>query len=93
MDRKSAGSSLGEAYRKAGPYLSLGVEFTASILVCLFAGRWLDAKLGTTPYLLLAGTMLGAAAGFIHFFRAVLQIQNGKKPADRTKPGGTGKPA
>jgi len=29
-------STLAEAYRKAGPYLGLGVEFTAAILLCFF---------------------------------------------------------
>lgn len=47
-----------------GPMVGLGVQFVVTILVCLFIGQWLDRKLGTTPWLLLAGVLLGAALGF-----------------------------
>ena len=82
MAPEHSGSSLGEAYRAAAPYLGLGVEFAAAVLVCLFAGRWLDERWGTTPFLLLGGILLGMTAGFVHFFRAVSHIQASRKPGD-----------
>ena len=75
-------SNLADAYRQVGPLLSLGVQFVASILLCLFAGRWLDEKLGTEPILLLVGVLLGVTAGFYHFFRSVLQIGKEDEPTD-----------
>ena len=79
MAGDSKQSSLGLAYRQVGPYLSLGIEFVASILLCLFAGRWLDGKLGTEPMLMLVGVFVGAAAGFYHFFQTVLRLQEAEK--------------
>ena len=72
---EDSGSSLGQAYRKAGPYLSLGIEFIAAILLCLFAGRWLDSKLDTVPFLMLFGAFLGMAAGFYNLYKTSLRLQ------------------
>ena len=44
-------------------FRSLGLQFVVTVLVCLFAGQWLDRRLGTTPWLLLAGVLLGGALG------------------------------
>ena len=43
--------------------VGLGLQFVVTVLVCLFAGQWLDRRLGTTPWLLLAGVLLGGALG------------------------------
>lgn len=72
-------SSLARTYRQVGPYLSLGIEFVASILLCLFAGRWLDSKLGTAPMLILIGVFVGASVGFYNFFRVTLRLQEVEK--------------
>lgn len=69
------GSGLGQAYRKAGPYLSLGIEFIAVILLCLFAGRWLDGKLGTAPFLMLFGVFSGMAVAFYNLYQAAIRLQ------------------
>jgi F0F1-type ATP synthase assembly protein I len=44
----------------AGEYAGLGIQFAASIVVFLYIGQWLDRKLGTAPWLLLAGVFVGA---------------------------------
>jgi ATP synthase protein I len=42
-------------------------------------GWWLDKQLGTKPWMLLAGSLLGMASGFYHFFKVVLRQGGGKK--------------
>ncbi len=79
------GPGLGQAYRKAGPYLSLGIEFIAAILLCLFAGRWLDGKLGTTPFLMLFGAFFGMSVGFYNLYRTSLRLQ--KRDAEKKRGG------
>ena len=59
--------------RRAGPYLSLGATFAASIALLAWLGRWLDGKLGSAPWLALAGALLGMAVGFYNFFATVLR--------------------
>lgn len=55
------------------PMVGLGLQFVVIVLVCLFAGQWLDRKLGTTPWMLLAGMMLGAGVGLWTMLRVMRQ--------------------
>lgn len=65
--------------RKAGPYLNLGWTFAVTVLAGSLAGWWLDRKLGTGPWLLLAGIFFGIGAAFVNFFRVVMPPK-GKDP-------------
>ena len=67
-------SSLSQAYRSVGPYLTLGIQLIVTILVCVFAGQWADGKFDTSPLLTLIGGLIGIATGFYHFFKAVLKM-------------------
>ena len=42
-----------------GDELYVGIEIGASVIVCLLVGHWADGKFGTTPWLTLAGVVLG----------------------------------
>jgi ATP synthase protein I len=42
-----------------------------STVLGLVGGYYLDRWLGTTPWLLLIGLVLGIAAGFVNLFRSV----------------------
>lgn len=44
---------------KAMRYTLLGAEFAAIFIGFVFGGHWLDERWGTTPWLLLAGVLLG----------------------------------
>ena len=50
-----------KAFARVG---ALGIELAISIVIGLLAGRWLDGKLSTAPWLTLVGLILGAIAGF-----------------------------
>jgi len=50
---------------------SVGLEMGISVIIGLLFGRWVDGKLGTEPWLLIVGCMLGLAAGFKGVFRAL----------------------
>lgn len=54
---------------EAGRAAGAGLQFAGAIVLFLFAGRWLDSKLGTEPWLLLAGVLIGAVAGFWSLYR------------------------
>lgn len=47
---------------------AVGLTFVVAIVMGLGAGWWLDRKLGTAPWLLLSGLLLGVAAGFKNLF-------------------------
>ncbi|XXX75724.1 AtpZ/AtpI family protein [Sorangium sp. So ce134] len=55
-------------WKAVGSYGTVGLEVVLCILVGLFIGRWLDAKLGTEPYLAVLWFFfgLGAAGKAVH---------------------------
>lgn len=59
---------LAETWR----YTQAGMILVTPIAAAGYAGYWLDGRLGTGPWLLLAGMLLGMASGFVSFFRFVL---------------------
>jgi ATP synthase protein I len=50
---------------------SIGLELGLSVVLGILFGRWLDGKLGTTPWLMLVFLGLGLVAGFRSVMRAV----------------------
>jgi ATP synthase protein I len=64
-------SDLAEAYKAAGPYINLGWIFLGAVLVWGGLGWLLDRWLGTEPWLLTVGSLVGIAAGFVHMVLVV----------------------
>ena len=58
-------------------YTQLGLLLIAPMLVLGAIGYWLDRKLRTAPWLLLAGLLVGMAAGFMNFVRLVQELPRG----------------
>lgn len=73
-----------KAFRIAGPLFGLGIQLAAAVVVMFFVGRWLDLQWGTTPWMMLAGTMVGAAAGFYQFIKTVNDV-NKRESEKRNK--------
>jgi F0F1-type ATP synthase assembly protein I len=51
--------------------LGVGTTLVCSVALGAFGGAWLDRRLGTTPWLLVAGLVFGTAAGFLDLYRTV----------------------
>ena len=43
---------------------AIGIQFAVSIIVGALAGWWLDGRLGTEPWLMILGVVLGSAAAY-----------------------------
>jgi F0F1-type ATP synthase assembly protein I len=52
---------------------SVGLEMGIAVILGLLAGRWLDDRAGTEPWLMLAGIGVGMAAGFKGLHRVLRQ--------------------
>ena len=72
-------SGLSEGYRKAGPYMGLGIEFAASVILCFVFGRWVDGKLETEPIGALIGFLLGTSAAMFNLIRSVNRLHDRAK--------------
>jgi len=58
-------------WKKAAIYTQLAYTFPAAVFVPAFLGWFLDRRLGTAPWLLFLGFVLGLAAGFTVVFRTL----------------------
>jgi F0F1-type ATP synthase assembly protein I len=57
-----------------GPFLTLGLQLAIAVVVFFFLGRWVDGRLGTAPWCMLAGLALGIIGGFVQFFRTAIAL-------------------
>jgi F0F1-type ATP synthase assembly protein I len=48
----------------------VGLTLVISTVLGLWGGYVLDQRLGTAPWLMLVGLLLGIASGFVNLFRA-----------------------
>ena len=71
MPGPDSGKQL-KAFARIG---AVGIELALSTVIGLLAGRWLDGKLSTSPYLTLVGLLLGVIAGFRSLYLAAKQSQ------------------
>jgi ATP synthase protein I len=69
--------------RDASSYLGLGMQLALTMGFFVTGGYFLDQWLGTTPWLLLAGAVLGIVAFFVQLFRVVTELN--KKTSPRPK--------
>lgn len=66
----------GEApWRAAGEYLFVGTALVAALVLGYLLGSWIDGKLGSSPWGMLIGVLLGVAAGFVNLWRIVKKLQ------------------
>lgn len=70
--------SKAETIRQSGLAWSAGVIFFGSIVFMLILGWFADLLLGTSPWGIVLGIVLGSIIGFIQFFRITSQIFKNK---------------
>ena len=78
-DESKSGSNLTSTYKDVGPYLGLGTQLAATIILMFFLGRWLDGELNISPVLTICFSFLGGFAGIYNFIRAVLNLNERNK--------------
>jgi ATP synthase protein I len=74
-------SSVAAAYRRAEPYMAASSTLMASVAGFTALGYALDRWLGhTVQWMLVAGSVIGIAVGFVGFFAKVLRANRSAKP-------------
>lgn len=72
---KKKPASTFDTLREYAPYLSMGFQLAAAVVLFFLLGVWADSELGTAPWLMLAGLLLGATGGFVKFFKTVAELE------------------
>lgn len=62
--------TMAESMRTWGPLSTVGFSFVMAIVIGAAAGYYLDAWLGTSPWLFLLFFAFGLAAGILNVYRA-----------------------
>jgi len=80
-DGKQNGGPAGsfKAIRAASPLIGAGVQMAAAVILMFFVGRWLDAKFGTDPWLMITGIFFGVGGGLYAFVRTVSDVDNAEE--------------
>ena len=60
--------------RKSGALIGAVMALSSSIVSCLIVGWLLDRWLGTSPWLIVVGIIVGSVAGFMHLIRVMSRI-------------------
>lgn len=76
--------TTGESLRNSGMAWSAAIAFFGSVVFMMIMGWIVDTLLGTRPWGIVGGIVIGATIGFIQFFRITSQIIN-PKPNDFQK--------
>ncbi len=71
MTTPEKGTDRRRVTREVGRYTGFGLAWALSVLLFLLIGYWLDGKLGTLPWLTVAGAFVGAAGGFVSLVRGL----------------------
>lgn len=66
--------SFAETARKSGLAWSAGIVFFGSVVFTMALGWLVDVVLGSSPWGIVGGIILGSLVGFIQFFRIASQI-------------------
>ncbi len=70
-------------YKDIGPYVGLGTQLAATIVLMFFLGKWLDEKFELFPVLTISFTFFGSFAGLYNFIKTVLAINKKRKNEEK----------
>jgi F0F1-type ATP synthase assembly protein I len=60
--------------RSFTPFLTMGFQLAAAVVLFFFIGHWIDNKFNITPIGKLVGIVIGSTGGFIKFFKTAASI-------------------
>jgi F0F1-type ATP synthase assembly protein I len=69
---------IAKAYQQAGPYLGLGFQLAATIVLMLYIGLWLDKKFDLYPILTITFSFFGGFAGIYNMIKTTLNLNKKK---------------
>jgi F0F1-type ATP synthase assembly protein I len=70
-------------------FAGVGLQFAAAIVIFLFAGQWVDKKLGTSGLFTIAGVFIGGGAAFYLMYRKIgaAQRRDDEERSAKRRPG------
>ncbi|HMN24724.1 MAG: AtpZ/AtpI family protein [Ignavibacteriaceae bacterium] len=78
-------SGIAKSLRDVGPYLGLGLQLAAIVVVMVLIGSWLDKKFNLNYILTLVFGLVGTAAGIYNLIKTVNELERKSKIRDEKK--------
>jgi len=70
-------------------FAGVGIQFAVAIIVFLFAGQWLDKRVGTNGLFTIVGVFVGGGAAFYNMYRKITAAQR-RDDNERLRDSGAG---
>jgi F0F1-type ATP synthase assembly protein I len=67
-------TSVPSVSRDFVPFLTMGFQLAAAVVLFFLLGHWIDKKFDIAPFGKLIGVVIGSTGGFIKFFKMVASI-------------------
>jgi len=74
-DEKRQRRAPGSGGLSGADFAGVGIQFAVAIIAFLFAGQWLDRRVGTDGVFTLIGVFAGASAAFYNMYRKITAAQ------------------
>lgn len=81
-DDKRPRQTPGSGSLSAADFAGVGIQFAVAIIAFLYAGQWLDRRVGTEGVFTIIGVFIGGAAAFYNMYRKIAAAQ---KKDDETR--------
>ncbi|MFZ1519144.1 MAG: AtpZ/AtpI family protein [Ignavibacteriaceae bacterium] len=83
MQKPEDTSGFAKSLRDVGPYLGLGLQLAATIVLMVLLGGWLDKKFNLNYILTLIFGLLGIGVGMYNLIKTVNDLE--KRDKDESK--------
>jgi len=81
-DDKSPLNDLNQTFKEVGPYLGIGVQLAATIILMVILGQWLDQKFEKNYLFTIIFAVLGVASGMYNLIRTLSFLEKRKRRID-----------
>ena len=78
-------SGIAKSLRDVGPYLGLGLQLAATIVVFVLVGSWLDKKYSQKYIFTLIAGLLGIGIGLYNLIKTVAYLEKRNKTENEKK--------
>lgn len=75
--------SFNSTIKEVTPYLGLGLQLAATIVIMIFLGDWIDSKLGLNYIFTILFSIFGIFAGIYNLIRSVNALEKKKNNDDK----------
>jgi len=85
INGKSPLNDLNQTFKEVGPYLGIGVQLAATIILMVILGQWLDEKFEKKYLFTIIFAFWGIISGMYNLLRTLNYLEKRKKNKDNAQ--------